>query len=139
MANIDTPVRYEDDRMIRKDPDGKSWVLQDKWLRITHNPVTDIYPKTGDEIEVLGHRAIPNGKHIVESVTEFEPGVCRDEDGRDVRISILGSGRDFHGPDVVTAMAKARGERAYVIAEQRRNDGWKRRVSKFFTGEGQNV
>ncbi len=131
--------KHIDDRMIRTSPDGKKWVLQDKWLRITQNPVTDLYPKTGDTIEVLEHSIISDGSHIVESVTEFEPGICRDDDGRDIRVSILGVGRDFHGPSVLVAMEKARGERVQALSEEKMKDGWRRPFRKFFLGEGQNV
>jgi len=100
-----------DDRMIRKDNRGNDWVLQNRWLRITYNPsnLPTAYPKTGDEIELRNHNLLGNGKFVVEQVTEFEPGVCRDSEGRDIRISLLGIGRDFNGENIVAAMVNAKG------------------------------
>lgn len=116
-----------DDRMIREDQNGKKWVLQDKWLRITQNPVAPGYPKTGDEIELKGHGLIPNGKYIVEIVTEFEPGVDRDADGRDIRISLLGFGKDYNGMNILVAMAHTKARSCW-----QRGDGWARPFRGFF-------
>lgn len=101
-------MRQIDDRMIREDPNGKKWVLQNKWLRITYNPVAPDYPETGDKIKLEGHSLIPDGEYVVEQVTEFEPGINRDADGRDIRISLLGVGKDFNGGNILVAMGKAK-------------------------------
>lgn len=106
-------MRNIDDRMIREGPDGRKWVLQNRWLRLTSNPVAPGYPRTGDEIELKSHSLVPDGKHIVEQVTEFEPGVDRDEDGRDIRISLLGIGKDFNGKNILAAMEKAKDARDF--------------------------
>jgi hypothetical protein len=104
-----------DDRMIRSAPDGSKWVLQDKFLRITQNPVAPRYPKTGDTIKLKGHGLIPDGEYVVELVTEFEPGINRDEDGRDIRIGLLGTGdpllKGLNGYNIRLAMAQERIDR----------------------------
>lgn len=114
---------YFDDRMIRTAPDGEKWVLQERWLRITQNPIAPSYPETGDEIELVNHCLIPDGEYIVETVTEFEPGISHDEDGRDIRISLLGVGRDFNGPNIRSAM---KGQRA--SDQEPGKLGWAKRI-----------
>jgi len=125
-------MKYEymkDDRMVRTAPDGSKWVLQDKFLRITQNPVAPRYPHTGDTIKLQGHGLIPDGEYIVEMVTEFEPGIDRDEDGRDIRISLIGQGhrygRDLNGMNIRMAMIRA-------TAKMPDRGGWARQLFKFF-------
>ncbi len=73
---------------------GQKYALQSKWSRITENPEAPDYPCTGQKIELNGHIMIPDGKYIVSMVTEFEPPFHPDGMGRDIRISLLGSGKD---------------------------------------------
>lgn len=101
-----------DGQIMRRAPDGELWVLQDKWLRITQNPVAPAYPKVGQTITIKGHGLIKDGSYIVKQVEEFEPGCHHDKDGRDIRISLLGvyRGRGLHGPNILAAMEKAEGQ-----------------------------
>jgi len=122
-----------DDRMIRTAPDGRKWVLQDKFLRITQNPIAPRYPHTGDTIKLRDHGLISDGEYIVEMVTEFEPGINRDEDGRDIRISLLGTGdpllKDFNGQNILAAMRKAEGK--HFKCRRHTCSGWGRKLLPF--------
>ena len=69
---------------------GKDVDIQKRWVRITQNPKTyNTYPGAGDVIKLAGHRYLPNGEYLVTSVVEYEPPYTRDDDGRDIRISLF--------------------------------------------------
>lgn len=116
-------------QIIRRAPDGEQWVLQDRWLRITQNPMAPLYPKTGQTITIKSHGLVKDGSYVVEQVEEFEPGFHHDEDGRDIRISLLGvyRGRGLHGPDILAAMEKA--------VDQISPWQWRRLIRRLKTGK----
>jgi hypothetical protein len=65
------------------------YAINDKWLRITHNPVVEGYPKSGEVIKLDGHAFLNNGEYLVTDVQEFEPGYVCDSNGRDIRITLV--------------------------------------------------
>ena len=68
---------------------GKDVDIQKRWVRITQNPKSYTYPAAGDVIKLAGHRYLPNGEYLVTSVVEYEPPYTREDDGRDIRVSLL--------------------------------------------------
>jgi hypothetical protein len=87
--------------------DGKIYVVQNKWLRETDNPIAPKYPKTGDKITLKDHALVKDGTYTVSMVTEWEPPYDKDEDGRDIRISFCEhSFRELNGVNIRKAMVK---------------------------------
>jgi len=82
--------------MIIRKINGKEYVLNEEWLRITENPIADKYPKTGEMIELENHNILPDAEYLVAKVEEFEPPWYKDEDGRDIRVSLFS--RFMEGP-----------------------------------------
>lgn len=80
--------------MIITHKNGQQEALQDKWLRVTQNPVAEKYPKTGDLIQLKDHPMLAEGEYRVLMVTEFEPPYHPDEDGRDIRLTLLKTSDD---------------------------------------------
>jgi len=78
---------------------GQEFSIQDKWLRVTHNPSAPRYPLSGQIIEIKNHSILGDGKYLVLMVEEFEPPYHTDEDGRDIRISLTAgnSHKDMNG------------------------------------------
>jgi len=75
--------------MIIRKINDMEYALNEKWLRIAQNPVAEKYPKTGEMIELKNHNLLLDGEYLVSMVEEFEPPYSKDEDGRDIRISLV--------------------------------------------------
>ena len=88
--------------------EGKQIKLMTRWCRITHNPDISGYPKTGDKIQLRGHRLIKDGYYIVEAVTEYEPPVMTG--GRDIRIKLVGDNGEWNGENIIAAINCAQKE-----------------------------
>lgn len=87
----------------------KKHALQSKWLRLTQNPTAPKYPRTGDIITLRNYPLLPDGKYTVIMVEEFEPALHKDEDGRDIRLSLAGNGVSLSGMDMINRDGIAHG------------------------------
>lgn len=73
-------------------PDKSILMLQDEYLRHTQNPIAPKYPKTGDIIKLKKPYSFflqADTPYTVEMVEEYEPAHHEDDDGRDIRISLV--------------------------------------------------
>jgi hypothetical protein len=68
--------------------------IQANWLRITQNPSTTLYPRTGSVVLLKNHKMLADGAYLVTAVIEYEPPFTKDKEGRDVRITLLSA--DYH-------------------------------------------
>lgn len=77
---------------------GVVYAYSSNWLRMTQNPQASDYPSVGDVIEVKGHPLLDDARYLVIEVMEFEPPVRHraDDNGRDIRISLIGPHHESH-------------------------------------------
>jgi len=78
----------EKNQMIRM-VSGVRIAIQNRWTRTTQNPTTSRYPRAGQFVKMEGHGFISDGWYLIVMVVEYEPQLCEDEDGRDIRFKIL--------------------------------------------------
>ena len=74
---------------------GQEIALPLDWLRVTENPIAPRFPTVGTVIELRGHKMLSDGKYLVTEVKEYEPAYRDDGDGRDIRISVLASDKNW--------------------------------------------